>query len=169
MSLQTHTNIQASLVCTMKIHSAFIEVTKLRRRLYTKYYEYLLCRIVFTFIIPDVYLSPYSFKHRYSQVYTYTVSSSYIQSVVQSRNLMLHCVLHVPIASFILSPSHEVILAPLVLVPHRHLHLLALVGEQEQVELLQPTGIQGLEDRLRFEPFVAKSGMHERRRKTNIR
>ena len=43
-------------------------------------------------------------------------------------------------------PSHEIVLAPLILIPNRDVHLLAAVLEQVEVELLGPTGAEGLVD-----------------------
>ncbi len=59
-------------------------------------------------------------------------------------------------ASFL--PSHEVIFPPLVLVPHRDLHLLALVGVVVQVELLEPPGVESLEDGSGLVALVAQPG-----------
>ena len=54
-------------------------------------------------------------------------------------------------------PAHEVVFAPLVLVPHRDLHLLTLLLKQVQIELLHPLRVQGLVNGLRFVAVVAQS------------
>ena len=56
-----------------------------------------------------------------------------------------------------LSPSHEVVLRPLVLVPDGDLELVRLVLEDGEVELFQPSRTQRLVDRLRLVTFVSQS------------
>lgn len=64
---------------------------------------------------------------------------------------------HLGSSEHCLIPPHEVVLAALVLVPHRDFELLGLVLEEVEVELLLPTRVQGLVDRLRLVALVAKS------------
>ena len=73
------------------------------------------------------------------------------------ENICLFLLSVFPLCLFF-SPAHEVVLAALVLVPHGDLELLRLVLEEVQVELLLPTGVQRLVDRLGLVPLVAQSG-----------
>ena len=57
-----------------------------------------------------------------------------------------------------LDPPHEVVLGPLVSVPHTDLQLLALSGVQVHLELLLPPGVEALVHHLGLVSLIGQPG-----------
>ena len=57
-----------------------------------------------------------------------------------------------------LDSPHEVVLGPLVSVPHTYLQLLALAGVEIHLELLQPPGVEALVHHLGLVSLISQPG-----------